>query len=324
MFLFLLASGTASLSARPLQGNIIVTGTVTLPDGNPAVHVKVKISGQTGLNYDTMTDSSGRYQFQVPAGRYRLAVTNPQDANQYTDPVETDTSRTAGNRVLINLYLREPPISHKKGPKPGVISLAEASQQIPKEAKKAFDDGVKRKSDKQIDKALESLTRAIDSYPPYFQALAERGEIYIAKNQIAEASEDFTRAAKLNEDWGPALRGLGYCNLEQQKFAEAIRYLERAIQVDPSIANAHLFLGIATLAIDRRDEAKKALQEALKLDAKAAVTAHIYLADLHAREERYKDAANELRIYLDARPDGPNAARLKAKEAEMRAKAKKQ
>jgi tetratricopeptide (TPR) repeat protein len=294
-----------------------------LPDGNPAVHVKVKISGQTGLNYDTVTDSSGRYQFQVPAGRYRLAATNPQDANQYTDPIEADTGRTAGNRVLINLYLREP-TTRRNGPRPGVISLAEASQQIPKEAKKAFDDGVKRKSNRQIDKALESLTRAIDSYPGYFQALAERGEIYIAKNQIADASEDFMRAVKLNEDWGPALRGLGYCNLEQQKFAEAIRYLERAIQVDPSIANAHLFLGIATLANDRRDEAKKALQEALKLDAKAAVTAHIYLADLHAREERYKDAANELRIYLDARPDAPNAARLKAKENEMRAKAKKQ
>ena len=322
LFLFLLLFGTPSLHARSLQATTVL-GTVTLPDGNPAVHVRVKISGQTGLNFDTVTDSSGRYQFQVPAGRYRLAASNPQDASQFTDPIEADTSRTAGNRVLVNLYLREPS-TKTNNPRPGVISLAEASQQIPKEAKKAFDEGVRRKNDKQIEKAVESLTRAIDSYPGYFQALAERGQLYIMRNQIAEASEDFSRAFKLNDEWGPALRGLGYCYLEQQKFGEAIRYLERAIEVDPSIANAHLFLGIATLAIDRRDEAKKALQEALKLDAKAAVTAHIYLADLHAREERYKDAANELRIYLDARPDAPNAARLKAKEAEMRAKAKKQ
>ena len=322
MCLFLLLFGIPTLKALPLQATIVL-GTVTLPDGNPAVHVKVKISGQTGLNFDTVTDSSGRYQFQVPAGRYRLAASNPQDANQFTDPIEADTSRTAGNRVLVNLYLREP-TTKRNDPRPGVISLAEASQQIPKEAKKSFDDGVKRKSDKQIDKALESLTRAIDSYPGYFQALAERGEIYISKNQIAEASEDFTRAFKLNEDWGPALRGLGYCYLEQQKFAEAIQYLERAIQVDPSIANAHLFLGIAALSIDRRDEAKKSLQEALKIDSRGSVTAHIYLADIYAREERFKDAANELRMYLDARPDAPNAPRLKAKEAELRTLAKKQ
>ena len=322
ILLFLLLFGIPSLWARRLQATTVL-GTVTLPDGSPAVHVRVKISGQTGLNFDTTTDSSGRYQFQVPVGRYRLAATNPQDANQFTDPIEADTSRVGGNRVLVNLYLREP-ATRRADPRPGVISLAEASQQIPKEAKKAFDDGMKRKSDRQIDKALDSLTRAIDSYPGYFQALAERGEIFIAKNQIAEAIEDFTKAFKLNEDWGPALRGLGFCYLEQQKFAEAVQYLEHAIQVDPTVANTHLFLGIATLAIDRRDAARKALQEALKLDSKGAVSAHIYLADIHAREERFKEAANELRIYLDARPDAPNAARLKAKEAEMRARAKKQ
>ena len=325
MFVFLLpAFVTAPASARPRQGNITVTGTVTLPDGSPAVHIKVKITGQTGLNFDAMTDNSGRYQFQVPAGRYRLSATNPQESSQYTDPMEADTGRTAGNRVVANLYLREPATRQRRDPKPGIVSLAEASQQIPKDARKAFDDGLKRKGDKQIDKALENFTRAINSYPGYFQAFAERGEIYIMKNQIAEAIEDFTRSLKLDEDWGPALRGLGYCHLEQQKFAEAIQFLERAIQVDPSTADTHLYLGIAALAIDRRDEARLALQEALKIDARAAVTAHIYLADLHAREERYKDAANELRIFLDARPDAPNAARLKAKEAEMRARAKKQ
>jgi tetratricopeptide (TPR) repeat protein len=323
-FFFLAAFVTSPITGLPRQGNITVTGTVTLPDGNPAVHIKVKITGQTGLNFDTMTDNSGRYQFQVPAGRYRLSATNPQDSIQYTDPVEADTGRTAGNRVLVNLYLREPPTSPRKNPRPGVISLAEASQQIPKEAKKAFDDGLKRKNDKQTDKALESFNRAIDSYPGYFQAFAERGEIYITKNQIAEAIEDFGRCLKLNEDWGPALRGLGFCYLGQQKFADAIQYLERAIQVDPSIANTHLFLGIAALAVDRRDEARQALQESLKIDSRAAITAHIYLADLYAREEKFKDAANELRTFLDARPDAPNAARLKAKEAELRALAKKQ
>src|SRR5258706_15131008 len=71
-FIFLPALVTIPISALSLQGNITVTGTVTLPDGNPAVHVKVKISGQTGLNFDAMTDNSGHYQFQVPSGRYRL------------------------------------------------------------------------------------------------------------------------------------------------------------------------------------------------------------------------------------------------------------
>lgn len=323
MFLFLLlAFASVRSGARPAQGNFIITGTVSLPDGNTAVHVMVRISGQTGLNFETTTDGSGRYQFQVPGGRYRLAATNPQDSSQYTDPIEADTSRTAGNRLLVHIYLRMPPTKQKKDAKPGVISLAEASQQIPKDARKAFDEGLKRKADRQIDRAMENFTRAIDLYPNYFQALAERGELHITRNQIAEAIEDFERALKLNEDSGPALRGLGYCYLEQQKFADAVQRLERAIAVEPAIANTHLFLGIASLALDKREAARQSFQEALKIDRKGAVTAHIYLADLYAREERYKEAASELKIYLDARPDAPNAARLKAKEAELRARTK--
>ena len=324
ILVFILVFGSTTEPARSAQGNFIITGTVSLPDGNPAVHIKVRISGQTGLNLETTTDGSGRYQFQVPGGRYRIEATNPQDSNQYTDPIEADTSRTAGNRLLVHIYLRMPPTKQKKDPKPGVVSLAEASQQIPKDAKKAFEEGLRLKADNHIDQALKIFTRAIDLYPSYFQALAERGQLYIAKSQIAQAIADLERAVKLNEEWGPALRGLGYCYLEQQKFEDAARFLERAIAAEPGVANTHLFMGIASLALDRREPAKNALQESLRLDPKVAVTAHIYLADLYARQERYTEAADELKIYLTASPGAPNAARLKAKEAELRARTKRQ
>jgi len=311
----------AVVESRALQAGFSIYGTVSLPDGNPAIRVIVKISGLSGLNREVRTDNQGRYEFQaIPAGRYRLSVTNPADPSQFTDAVEADTSRTAGNRLLVHLYLRT--AQAKKEPKPGVVSLAEASQQIPKDARKAFEEALRLKVDNQVDKALKIFTRAIDLYPSYFQALAERGQLHIAKNQNAEAIADFERALKLNEEWGPALRGLGYCYLEQQKFEDAAQFLGQAVAAEPAVANTHLFLGIASLALDRRDAAKNALQEALRLDSKMAVTAHIYLADLYSRQGRYTEAADELRIYLAARPSAPNAAKLKAKEAELRARAK--
>ena len=311
----------AVIESSALQGGFSINGTVSLPDGNPAIRVIVKISGLSGLNREVQTDNQGRYEFQaIPAGRYRLTVTNPADPSQFTDAVEADTSRTPANRLLVHLYLRTAQAKKEHGA--GVVSLAEASQQIPKDARKAFEEALRLKADNQIDQALKIFTRAIDFYPSYFQALAERGQLHIAKNQIAEAIADLERAVKLNEEWGPALRGLGYCYLEQQKFEDAAQFLERAVAAEPGVANTRLFLGIAALALDRRDAAKSALQEALRLDAKIAVTAHIYLADLYARQERYTEAADELRIYLAASPGAPNAARLKAKEAELRARTK--
>jgi len=311
----------AVVDSSALQAGFSIYGTVSLPDGNPAIRVIVRISGLSGLNREVRTDNQGRYDFQgIPAGRYRLTVTNPADPSQFTDAVEADTSRTAGNRLLVHLYLRT--AQAKKESRAGVVSLAEASQQIPKDARKAFEEALRLKADNQIDQALKSFTKAIDFFPGYFQALAERGQLYIAKNQIAGAIADFERAMKLNEEWGPALRGLGYCYLEQQKFEDAAQFLERAVAAEPGVANTHLFFGIASLALDRRGPAKNALQEALRLDSKAAVTAHIYLADLYARQEQYTEAADELRIYLAARPGAPNAAKLRAKEAELRARTK--
>jgi tetratricopeptide (TPR) repeat protein len=307
---------------RLQSGGNTILGTVSLPDGKPAPYFKVKITSISGLNFETITTDQGRYQFLgIPTGRYRLTAFDPVDATIASDSEEADTSRIGSNRLIVHLYIREKslPRSEKKV---GVVSVAEATQQVPKEAKKAYEQGLKLKNDKKLDKALESFDRALQLFPEYFQAFTGRGEIRIAQNQSAAAIEDFARALKLNEEYAPALRGAGYCKLEQQQFADAVQYLERAIAVDPNIAETHLFLGIANLSLNQREAAERALHQALKLDPERSVTAHIYLADLYNRQQRFREAADELQIYLKARPDAPNAAKLKATEAELRTRAK--
>jgi tetratricopeptide (TPR) repeat protein len=315
-------SGSAFASGKVFQGGFTILGSVSLADGKPAPYFKVKISGMTGLNFEVQTTDQGRYQFfNIPNGRYRLTAYDPADSTTSSEATEADTSRAGGNRLIVHLYIRSKPIA-KSESKTGVVSVTEATQQIPKEAKKAYEQGVKLKADKKLDQALENFDRAVRLFPEYFQALTGLGEIRIAQNQSAAASEDFARALQYNEEYAPALRGAGYCKLEQQQFEDAIKYLERAIAVEPNVANTHLFLGIANLSLDRREAAERALQQALKLDADHAVTAHIYLADLYARQQQFREAADELRIYLKARPNAPNAAKLKVTEAELRARAK--
>src|SRR5262249_52378080 len=211
----------------------------------------------------------------MPAGRYHMTVINPQEPSQFIDPVDADTSRSAGNRLLIHLYLRTPSAEAKRASKPGVVTVAEGTQQVPRDARRAFEEAVKLRRENQTEKAAAKLERAIELYPEYFQALAERGELHISKGRIAEAAKDFDSALKLNEDYAPALRGAGYCRLEQQHFEDAIAYLERAIAIEPNVTNSHLFLGIASLAVNRREKARQELQSALKLDAERAATAHI-------------------------------------------------
>jgi tetratricopeptide (TPR) repeat protein len=303
------------------QQGMTVTGSVWLPDGKPAHRVKVRLTGRTGVGIDVMTDTSGRYETTLPFGRYRAAAFNPQSPEQFTDPVEFEGNR-ANSRLVVHLFLRLPDMPARREARPNVVSVAEASQNIPKEARTAYKDGVKLRERKQNDKALVSLSRAIELYPGYFQALTERGEVHVNLGQITEAAQDFDAAIGFNKDYEPALRGAGFCRLEQQKYSEAIEFFERAILIDPSRPQSHLFLGAANLVVGRAEPAKTALIEALRLDPEEAAAAHIYLSNLYASEQRYKEAADELKKYLSARPNAPDAPRLKLRESELRKLAK--
>jgi tetratricopeptide (TPR) repeat protein len=221
---------------------------------------------------------------------------------------------------MVHLYMRSSPASAKGNNKPAVLSVVEATQRVPKDARKAYEHGLKFREDKKLDRAMTSFDEAVRFYPDYFQALAARGDLHISTGKIAEASEDFDQALKFNEAYGPALRGAGFCKLQQQQFNEAARYLVRALETDANDASSHLYLGITLIALNQSELAKEAFQQALKIDAEAAMTAHIYMADIHARNRRFKAAADELQIYLKARPKAPNADKLKTMEADFRAR----
>jgi tetratricopeptide (TPR) repeat protein len=180
---------------------------------------------------------------------------------------------------------------------------------------------VRFKEEGQRDKALERFSRAIELYPDYFQAMYERGDLYVTQRKLNEAAADFAHALKVDDHYGPALRGSGYCKLEKKEFAQAIDDFERSLSAEPDNANTYLLLGIANLELNRREPARQALQKALGFSAQPVPRAHIYLANLFALEHQYQQAADELRKYLDAEPTTADAAEMRKIEAQWRARA---
>jgi tetratricopeptide (TPR) repeat protein len=256
----------------------------------------------------------------MPDAQYSLSATSPSDPNLASDVVETNPSLTANGNLTVQLLLRER-ADHSKGPKPGVIRAGENEQRIPKEARKAFNDGLKFKGNDEPLKALESFNRAVELYHDYYQAFSERGDVNVSQRKLEEAAADFDRALKINAYYGPALRGSGYCKLEKKEFADAIDLFEKSISADPNNANTHLLMGIANLELDRREPARDALQKALSFDTQPVPRAHIYLANLYARERKYLQAADELHKYIEADPAAADAAGMREIEAKWRARA---
>jgi tetratricopeptide (TPR) repeat protein len=314
------AQNRSSISELTVNRTFTIDGYVALPDGSPARRILVKISNRGGMTREMMTNDQGRFDFkEMPAGSYRLAAHSATDLSLNSDIVETDTTRTATDTLNVNLFLRRLD-SGGETKKASAVSVAEATQKIPKEAQKAFNQGLKFKDERKFEEALANFNRAVNLFPEYFQALAERGDLYVSHHQLAEAAADFQSALKINAQYGHALRGGGYCKLEKKDFAGAAHDFEQAITAEPDNFNAYLLLGIANLELDRREAARKALEQALKINPNGAVRAHIYLANLHARQGAYKEAADELHTYLDQNPADPEAEKLKGVEAKWRAR----
>ena len=302
------------------RGIYTVFGQVQLPDGKPADGVTVQINASSGYSAQTITNDEGQYEFSsLPTGRYRLTATIRPGPTCTLTAVDTDVSRAPSLQVMVHLFFRAVADAQGKPPERAVVSVPEIAQRIPKDAEKAYEKALEQRSKGDIDRATESISKALALFPDYFQALTFRGELAIKQGKTADALSDFSAALKINPDFEPALRGSGFCKLQQRKIADAAIDLERASAAESSgDSDAHLYFGIATLALDRRIEARQSLEQALAAGTDGAVTAHIYLANLEAAEGRFRAAADQLAAYLALRPDGTNAGKLKLQETEWR------
>ncbi len=311
---------SAPLPAQNTGGAYVIHGHVSLPDGRGAAGVIVEVSGASGFSRSATTDDVGQYAINdVPRGRYSLAASNPAAPEQYSERAEIEITRNTPQRVSLNIYLHSgTKVTSGRDSTSTGVSVAEASQRVPKGAQKEYEKAVKLGEKQQLDQALISFNRAIELFPEYFQAYAQRGHLRLSMGKISQAEKDFSDALELNPQYEPALRGTGIIKIRGEKFADALLDLERAVTLEPRDASAFLFLGFANASLDRREEARAALLKALSLDAVGSARAHVYLANLEMRENRNQEAGSELEAYLAQVPNAPDADKLRALLAKIK------
>jgi len=286
---------------------------VRLPDGTHARRARVRATSQSGYAHEVFTNDQGRYEIrELPRGRFSLSAVNLEDPDQVSESAETDTMRVFSNLITVNLFLRNRPDRTQEVPRSLVLSARDAAERVPKEAQKAFENGLKLGEENRLAQAEGSYGKAIAIYPSYRQALIERGNLRLAAGRLDDASTDFARVLKLDPHSGPALRGSGVCKFQLGRFPEAVSDLEKAAAAEPDVAKTQMFLGLALMAQDDRERAAASLQRALSLDPKGSARAHVHLASILFKQNRPAEAAAQLDAYLEAVPNAPDRDRLLA------------
>jgi len=288
-----------SSETEKTDGSII--GTVYAEDNQqPVTQVAVSVkSHQAGVFRSVLTDYEGHFEVSgLARGSYEIQI-----EEQGYEPLRV---RAEVERAAAKLELHLIP-SPKAPPNAYRISVRELS--IPDKAHEEFDKGLMSLDKKDFSASLVHFTKAIQTFPGYFEAFYHQGLIHTTLGQLEKAMQAFQKCSDLSAGrYARADFGIGYLLYLEGKAGEAEEVIRRGLEVDANSADGYVILGMTLLRLNRPEEAEKSAREALLRDPHLA-NAYLVLADSFARRENYAQQIQDLDAYLRLEPNGPASRR---------------
>jgi tetratricopeptide (TPR) repeat protein len=185
-------------------------------------------------------------------------------------------------------------------------------QEVPERAKKEYERGaVLLPKPEQRREGVEALKKAIELFPLYFEALELLGTEYVKQQEYEPAIPVLTKAIEVNRRAYPSLYALSVAQHGLKQLPEAVESMKRAITLNQKSANANLWLGMLLRQSEKLDEAETYLKQADKLAAGKSPDAHWQLGLLFNQLKRYREAADELELFLKTQPDAKDTELIK-------------
>jgi Tfp pilus assembly protein PilF len=291
-----------------------IRGKIFLPSGNlPEQRIRVVLELNTGgIANETFSDSVGNFEFRsLPSNSYRVTV--PTDNRTYETTQEVvELYGNFPRTFMVQIYLKDKGSDPIFKTKEKILSVADM-QEVPKNAKKAYEKGLKLAQENKREEAIARFDEAIKTYPEYLNALNKMGEQYMATNKWTEAQASFERAIAVNPKFALPHINLGIVHVSQQRFAEAISEFESGNRFDDTYPMSHLYLGVALMstAPPDFDRSEKELTRALALGGRNFAHVHKHLFNLNIKRRDLNKAAENLEAYLKAQPDAQDAEQVR-------------
>jgi tetratricopeptide (TPR) repeat protein len=186
------------------------------------------------------------------------------------------------------------------------------TQEVPEPARKEYERGVALlRKPEQRKQGMETLKKSIELFPLYFEALELLGTEYIKLQEYELAIPVLTKAIEVNKRAYQSLHALSVAQYNLKQLPQAVESMRRAITLNQGSINANLWLGMLLRQTAKLDEAETYLKQADQLAASKSPDAHWQLALLFNQLKRYKDAADELELFLKTQPDAKDTELIK-------------
>jgi len=330
IFSFALLAGLVALTATAHAQRNAITGTVTNTSRQPVSDMWMELLNDVeSVLKRTRTDSTGRFSFQgLSFGTFQVRpVTAGTPYRSQTVRIELipATIRGTGSHTeQLDFMLRTENELKKRTTTPGARTTF--AQEVPENARKAYERGVELLDTGKTKEGLEKLKEARQLFPSYYLALERLGLEHLKQGKYDEASEFLEKALEVNGTGASSLYGMGVIHYQSKQWPEAIEVLRRALVLAPDSPNApfvHFYLGMALIKSGKGADAEQHLKRSYELGgSNIPPDVHMHLAQQYSNAKKYKEAADELELFLKKTPDARDAENIRSIIKKLREKAK--
>ena len=291
----------------PHQAAISISGHITDSSRRPIPDLQVELLNDVdSIIQRTKTDGSGLYAFRrLSDGIFQVRVqTYGTSYMGQTKRVQLERYR-AFEQVDFVLTMKETASTR-------VTSGSVFVQEVPAEARKEYERGAAMlQKTEQRKEGIETLKKAIEIFPSYFDALELLGTDYVNNKEYEPAIPVLTRAIEVNRRAYQSLNLLSVAQYNLKQLPEAVESMRRAITLNQGSANANLWLGMLLKQSGKLDEAETYLKQADHLAGSKSADAHWQLALLYNQLKRYTEAADQLELFLKTQPEAKDTELIK-------------
>lgn len=274
----------------------------------------------------TRTNSSGRYFFgQVSSGRFRVKVLPyGSDFEEQEQEVEIqnfsrDGVITGFDNVQRDFYLKRRK-NQSTTEKPAIVFV----QEIPPSARASYQKAIALLDEKKIEPGLKELKSSIELFPEYFDALERLGLEYVRLKHYNPAHLLLNKATEINPRAFKSWYGLAFSLYALDALEQSLKAVEQANSLSQYSIESHLLSGTILRRIKKFADAERDLKKANELAKGTVAEAHWQLALLYGNNlKRYKEAADELELFLKLRPESKDTEEIKKLIKQFREKAQK-
>lgn len=322
----------ASIQPVFVSGKVLLQGGGALPEPVPIERVCNSVSRREGY-----TDTKGQFEFQLGLN------TTFQDASESDSRITpASTPRPGGSasrrpldltgcelRAVLAGYQSSVVILRltggdtwqyevgtiflkRLGNAPGT-TISVTSMAAPKDAMRAYEKAQKATAEKP-EEAEKYLTKAVEIYPQFAAAWTLLGDIHRQRNEFDAARTDYARAAAADPQFVNPTYGLTVIAMQEKKWDEAVRLSDQVLKLNAgAFPLAYFFSAAANYNLQKFEAAEDSARKFKALDTQHAhPDVCLLLSYVLSRKQDYAGAAHEIRDYLAAAPNSPDAEQLKA------------